>query len=145
MLEHAGWWPERHVGMTGKAREFADWGLPMHPLARSILEALHGLTVEPVGHGGANFYVDLLRFDPNLAADREILTELADRFGPLKFFPVALMYVDGLYVSARGTTVCHTQWEHWLVAESFEEALDRLICLTGEVQRFTRPWRAPCQ
>lgn len=49
---------------------------------------------------------------------------------PASVWPVALVYVDGLYVSASGTTVCHTQWKHWLVAESFEEALDR---------------RAPCQ
>ncbi|MFF3563758.1 SUKH-3 domain-containing protein [Streptomyces sp. NPDC002574] len=139
MLEHAGWWPERRVDVAGEAREFAAWGLSMHPLACSILEALHGFTVEPVGHDGANFYVDLLDFNPVRAAYREVLTELGDRFGPLDFFPVALMYVDGIYVSASGTTVCQTQWEHWLIAESFEVALDRLICLTGEVQRFTRP------
>lgn len=138
MLEHAGWWPDRHADMAGKAREFTGWGQPMHPLARSILEALHGLTVEPVGPVGANFHVEPLRFAPDPAADRDVLTELDARFCSLGFFPVALMYVDGLYVSASGTTVCHTQWEHWLVAESFEEALDRLICLTGEVRRFAR-------
>lgn len=138
MLREGGWVPGRYVDMSAKAEEFEAWGLPMHGLARSILEQLHGVSVEPVGHEGENFAVDTIKFDPDAAAEMDVARELESQFGE-PFFPVALMYVDGIYVAPSGLTVCSLQDENWVVARGFEEALDRLICLTGEVERFDRP------
>ncbi|MEV4611832.1 SUKH-3 domain-containing protein [Kitasatospora sp. NPDC049258] len=138
MLGHAGWQPGRQVDVEELAREFDAWGLPMHQYARSVLESLYGLTVEPVGPEGANFHVDKIRFDPDLAADREVVDEVSRQFAA-DMFPIACMYTDGIYVSPEGLTVCSLQDENWLVGRTFEEALDRLVCLTGEVEVFDRP------
>ncbi|MHA6763932.1 SUKH-3 domain-containing protein [Streptacidiphilus sp. PAMC 29251] len=136
-LVAAGWSPNRYVDMSLQSEDFARWGVPMHTCARRILEQLYGLKIEPFVLEGENYSVDSLDFNPNAAAEMDVILELNHLFGD-DFFPVALMYVSGIYVSAAGVTVCSQQDEFWKVGDKFSESLDRLICAEGEIERFDR-------
>ncbi|MFD3456302.1 SUKH-3 domain-containing protein [Streptomyces sp. NPDC058691] len=137
-LVAAGWFPGRFVDMSATAQQFEQWGATMHPLARSILEQLGGLLVGPFVEEGVNYSVEPFVFDPVKTAEMNIVDELNECFGG-PFFPVALMYVNGIYVSASGLTVCSLQYENWELGWSFGEALERLVCAEGEIRRFDRP------
>ncbi|GAA1936853.1 hypothetical protein GCM10009716_49090 [Streptomyces sodiiphilus] len=129
-LVAAGWSAE-NVDASQWVQPLEREGYRSHPLAKEILAAVGGLSVEPVNRIGPNFNNDEpYNFDPFAAGSGQcdLAREVEGALGG-SYFPIGewLSY-SSVFVEARGQVVAAGMGWIWELGFTFEDSLELAVC-----------------
>ncbi|GAA0389038.1 SUKH-3 domain-containing protein [Streptomyces luteireticuli] len=130
-LAVSGWSAERAVDDDQWVNPLQDEGYRAHPLAREVLRAVGGLSVEPVSRVGPNFdNDDPYNFDPLVAGSgqRALAMEVESVLGG-EYFPIGewLSY-SSVFVEVKGRVVAAGMGWIWELGPTFEDSLELAVC-----------------
>ncbi|MFD0415426.1 SUKH-3 domain-containing protein [Streptomyces sp. NPDC127108] len=130
-LVASGWSAERAVDHGRWVKSLEREGYRAHALAREVLSAMGGLSVEPVNRVGPNFSNDEpWNFDPIAggSGQRELAVEVEGVLGG-EYFPVGewLSY-SSVFLEAGGRVVAAGMGWIWELGSTFEESLELAVC-----------------
>lgn len=125
------WSAERKVDAGQWVEPLEGEGYRSHPLAEKILEAVGGLSIDPVNRLGPNFSNDEpYNFDPIAAGSgQRDLAEEVERVLGGDYFPIGewLSY-SSVFVEAGGRVVAAGMGWIWELGSTFEESLELAVC-----------------
>ncbi|WP_080645833.1 SUKH-3 domain-containing protein [Salinispora arenicola] len=130
-LDASGWRVGRAVDAGQWVEPLEREGYRVHPLAKAVLSALGGLSVEPINKVGPNFANDEpYNFDPLAAGlgQRALALEVEAVLGG-QYFPIGewLSY-SSVFLESGGRVVAAGMGWFWEVGSSFEESLELAVC-----------------
>ncbi len=130
-LEASEWSANRAVDLDRWVDPLEREGYRAHPLAREVLAALGGLSVDPINQAGPNFTHDEpYNFDPLAAGSgqREFAMEVEAVLGG-HYFPIGeWLSCSSVFIESEGRVVAAGMGWIWELGSTFEESLELAIC-----------------